>query len=51
MALEAVVGDHNSLNGRLEAAQADAEVFHLSFFKCGILYLRLILSVFHGLGL
>ncbi|XP_057977820.1 uncharacterized protein LOC131164558 isoform X2 [Malania oleifera] len=32
-ALESVVGDHNSLDGRLEAAQADTEVYMASMFE------------------
>ncbi|KAL2453610.1 Nucleic acid-binding [Abeliophyllum distichum] len=32
-ALEAVVGDHNSLGGRLEAAEADIEVYMASMFE------------------
>lgn len=32
-ALEAVVGDHNSLGGRLEAAEADVEVYIFLVFK------------------
>ncbi|KAF5937123.1 hypothetical protein HYC85_024629 [Camellia sinensis] len=32
-ALEAVIGDNNSLDGRLEAAQADTEVYMASMFE------------------
>lgn len=32
-ALESVVGDHDSVDGRLEAAKADTEVSFSSFFS------------------
>lgn len=37
-ALESVVGDHNSLDGRLEAAQADTEVFSFPPLKGALLH-------------